>query len=135
MLKVTAVGRLSKEIDLSYVGQKGNAVANFNLICKTGVDGQGNDITTNIKCVFWNKFAETLANYTTQGTLIAVEGDLESRVYDKPDGTKGYVTELKGKSFEFLETVAITEQRKQKVLANNNAQFNNFSDTRSPHQQ
>ena len=123
MFKAHAIGRLPKEVDLRYT-PNGRAVANFSLMCKIGVDGQGNDITSNARCVIWNKPAETIANFTTTGSLLSVEGDIKTSKYDDNGQTK-YKTELIVDTFEFLETREITEQRRQKNIAKNNNQSQN----------
>ena len=47
------------------------------------------------------KPAEVLAKYTQKGSLIAVNGELQSRSYDDQQGQTHYVTELVVAGFEF----------------------------------
>ncbi len=42
-----------------------------------------------IQCVIWGKPAEVLAKYTQKGSLIAVNGELQSRSYDDQQGQIG----------------------------------------------
>lgn len=113
MIKVNAIGRLTKEVDLRFTSS-GRMVGNFTLACDRGVDGNGNQKVTYIKCTQWNKPAETLANFTTKGTLLGVHGDLVSSSYDKQNGEKAYTMELEVDSYEFLEPKETTDQRKNK---------------------
>lgn len=84
------LGRLVKtpEIKTSASGVK---ILNFTLAVNKKVKEQ--DITSYINCVAFNKTAEIIAQYTEKGSKIIVEGELQSRSYDK-DGAKVYVTEV-----------------------------------------
>ena len=46
-----------------------------------------------IPIVAWNKLAENCANYLGKGRLVAVEGRLQVRSYETPDGQRRWVTE------------------------------------------
>lgn len=126
MLKAQAVGRLPREVDLRYTSN-GRAVSNFSLMCKVGIDGQGNDITSVINCVLWNKPAETIANYTTTGSLLSVEGDIHTSKYENKEGQTVYTTVLTVNHFEFLETNETTKQRREKnqTMSQQSSQENN----------
>lgn len=53
--------------------------------------------------VSFGKLASIISQYVKKGAMIAVEGRLKSRSYEKSDGSKAYVTEIIIESFEFLE--------------------------------
>ena len=57
-----------------------------------------------INCVMWRKPAENLANYTKKGSLIGVEGRIQTRNYDNQQGQRVYVTEVLAEKFSFLES-------------------------------
>ncbi|MBI0605189.1 single-stranded DNA-binding protein, partial [Enterococcus faecalis] len=78
------------------------------------LDKDGNAQTTFIQCVIWGKPAEVLAKYTQKGSLIAVNGELQSRSYDDQQGQTHYVTELVVSGFEFLESKETVQNREQK---------------------
>ena len=59
------------------------------------------------------KPAEVLAKYTQKGSLIAVNGELQSRSYDDQQGQTHYVTELVVAGFEFLESKETVQNREQ----------------------
>ena len=84
------LGRLVKtpEIKTSASGVK---ILNFTLAVNKKVKEQ--DVTSYINCVAFNKTAEIIGQYTDKGSKIIVEGELQSRSYDK-DGAKVYVTEV-----------------------------------------
>ena len=46
-----------------------------------------------INYVAYRKTAEYLKKHSTKGTLVGIDGRIQTRTYDKQDGTKGYITE------------------------------------------
>ncbi|MDG4813859.1 single-stranded DNA-binding protein, partial [Hydrogenovibrio sp. 3SP14C1] len=78
--------RLTKDPDLRYTGN-GTAVAAFTMAVERSFNGaDGQKQTDFISCVVWRKQAETLANYTRKGSLLGVQGRLQSRSYDNQQG-------------------------------------------------
>lgn len=101
---VTLVGRIAKEIDLSFLpGGEGKAVAKFTLaVDKNYKNKEGKYDTNFIPCVVFGKPAETIANYCEKGKLLGVTGEISTRSYEK-DGSKRYVTEINVSGFQILE--------------------------------
>lgn len=101
--RVTLVGRLTKDPELRRTSS-GKAVASFTLAVnrnfKTG-DGQEADF---INCVCWGKVAENTANYCSKGSLVSIDGRLQTRNYENNQGQKVFVTEIVADSVQFLET-------------------------------
>ena len=60
--------------------------------------------TTSGTSVAWRLKADFLANYATKGTLIGVEGSIQTRSYEDQTGRKVYVTEILADSVEILES-------------------------------
>ena len=88
--------------------QNGTNVANFSV----GVSrGWGENKKTEwYKVVAWKTLAETAEKYLKKGSKVLVEGEMETRSWDKDDGTKGYSTELIANRIQFLESRADSEQ-------------------------
>lgn len=108
---VTLVGRLTRPVDLRYT-PNGVAVGTFSLAVNRNFANQNGERETDfINCVIWRKSAETLANYTRKGTLIGVQGRIQTRSYDNQTGQRVYVTEVLVENFSFLESKGVTEQR------------------------
>jgi len=102
--RVVLVGRLTKDPDLRYTNN-GTAVANFNIACNKPFKKDGEDQQADyINCVIWRKPAESLANYMSKGSLIGVEGSIQTRNYEGQDGKRVYVTEVLAASVQFLES-------------------------------
>ena len=101
--RVTLVGRLTKDAELRRTSS-GKAVASFTLAVnrnfKTG-DGQDADF---INCVCWGKVAENTANYCSKGSLVSVDGRLQTRNYENNQGQKVFVTEVVADSVQFIDT-------------------------------
>lgn len=115
---VCLVGRLTRAVDLRYT-QNGTAFGSFSLaIDRTYKNQAGERETDYINCVIWRKPAVNLSNFTKKGSLIGVEGRLQSRSYDNKEGQKVYVTEALVENFSLLESKAVTEGRQEAPIGN-----------------
>jgi single-strand DNA-binding protein len=102
--RVVLVGRLTKDPDLRYT-PNGVAVANFTIaVNRPFSNQQGNREADFINCVVWRRAAENLANFMKKGSLVGVDGRLQSRSFDGQDGKRVFVTEVVADSVQFLET-------------------------------
>lgn len=101
---VVLVGRLTRAVDLRYTSN-GTAYASFTLAADRDFKNQNGERETDfINCVMWRKPAENLANYTKKGSLIGVEGRIQTRNYENEQGKRVYVTEVLAERFHFLES-------------------------------
>ena len=64
-----------------------------------------------INCVAWNRTADIVSQYTHKGSLVGVEGRIQSRSYDDAQGKRVYVTEVVCDSVQFLESRSASENR------------------------
>lgn len=89
--KVILTGRLTKDADLKTTASN-NEVTSFTL----AVDGYSKeqDNTNFINCVAWNQPAKFISTYCKKGSLVAIEGRLQTRSYERKDGSKVSVTEV-----------------------------------------
>lgn len=132
--RVVLVGRLTKNPDLRYT-QSGSAVASFTVAVERSFTNQNGDRDADfINCVMWRKAAENFANFTHKGSMVAVEGRLQTRSYENQQGVRVYVTEVVVDNFSLLETKAQSEQYRrehpeeaqgQGAPMNNNSSFGN----------
>lgn len=114
---VVLTGRLTKDVDLKYT-QSGTAVGQFNLaVNRSFKNANGEQEVDFINCVIWRKAAENLANFVGKGTLIGVEGRLQTRNYENKQGQRVYVTEVVVNNFTFLEP---RQNGSQPTQTNNN---------------
>lgn len=113
--KVVLVGRLTKDPELRTT-QSNFAVVTFTLAVnrpfQSSNQEQGNDNRQSadfINCVAWRKTAETMAKYTQKGSMIAVDGRLQTRDYTDRDNVRRFVTEVVCDSVIFLDSKQQTE--------------------------
>ncbi|ASN03811.1 single-stranded DNA-binding protein [Virgibacillus necropolis] len=107
--RVVLVGRLTKDPDLRYT-PNGVAVANFTLaVNRPFSNQQGNREADFINCVVWRRPAENLANYMKKGSMVGVDGRVQTRNFEGQDGKMVYMTEIVADSVQFLETKGSTQ--------------------------
>lgn len=70
----------------------------------TGRDGQRQEKTAWHRVIVWGKQAELAQRYLAKGRKVHVHGEIEYRQWDKPDGTKGYATEIRCERLTFLDS-------------------------------
>lgn len=98
------VGRLTKDVELRYTGN-GIAAGSFTLaVNRNFTNSQGEREADFINCVIWRKAAETFSQWTHKGSLVAVDGRLQTRNYENNQGITVYVTELVVDEFSFIDT-------------------------------
>ena len=104
MNKVVLIGRLTRDPELRYTSSNSPS-ATFSLAVNRPFQNQNGVREADfINIVMWRKQAETAKKYLTKGSLISIEGRIQTRNYDGADGKKVYVTEVVADNFEFLET-------------------------------
>lgn len=130
---VVLTGRLTKEIDLRYTST-GTAVGTFNLAVERQFKTQNGERETDfVNCVIWRKAAENLANFTRKGSLVGIQGRIQTRNYENQNGQRVYVTEVVVENFTLLESRSVTEQRDNNASRNeqkNNYKQNDFNQKR-----
>ncbi|MDN2613278.1 single-stranded DNA-binding protein [Apilactobacillus sp. EABW-1NA] len=119
-------GRLTKDAELRY-SQSGNAVANFTLaVNRAFTNQQGEREADFINCVIWRKSAENFANFTRKGSLVGIDGRIQTRNYENQQGQRVYVTEVVVENFALLEPRQ--DNHVQQSQQNNMSPFGNQSD-------
>ena len=100
--RVILVGRMVRDPELRRTGT-GVAVTSFTIAMNRNfTNQQGERQADFIPCVVWNKAAENTARYCGKGSLVGVEGRLQSRSYEN-QGKKVNVIEVICDSVQFLE--------------------------------
>ena len=100
--RVVLVGRLTRDPELRKTAS-GASVVSFTVACDRRFKSPGQPDADFISCVAWNKVADLMAQYLHKGSLVGVEGRIQTRNYEAQDGTKRYVTEIIADEVEFLE--------------------------------
>lgn len=103
--RVVLVGRLTKDPVLRKTGS-GTSVVSFTVACDRRIKTEGQPSADFINTVAWNKVADLVGQYLHKGSLVGVEGRIQTRSYDDQSGKRVYVTEVVADSVQFLETRA-----------------------------
>lgn len=126
MNKVVLIGRLTRDPEIRYTSNN-IAATNFTLAVNRNYQNQNGVREADfINIVMWRKQAETAKKYLSKGSLIAIEGRIQTRNYDGADGKKVYVTEVLADSFEFLESKG--QKTNSDTDFNNDISTNNIGD-------
>lgn len=100
--RIVLIGRNVKDPDLRYT-PNGVAVSNFTIaVDRSRKDSQGNKQTDFFDCIAWRQLGELVAQYTKKGSLVAVDGEMQTRTYETQDGQKRKVYEVIADNVRFL---------------------------------
>ena len=116
--RVVLVGRITKDPVLRKTAS-GVSVVAFTLAVNRRIKKEGQPDADFINCQAWQGVADVLHKYTKKGSLIGVEGRIQTRSYDDRSGKRVYVTEVVVDSVQFLEP-------KDSVSANANVSTNTY---------
>lgn len=101
--RIILIGRLTRDPELRYT-PNGVAVSSFTVaVDRPFTNQQGERETDFIDVVVWRKLAETCANHLGKGRLVAVEGMLQIRSYETPEGQRRKVAEVIADNVRFLD--------------------------------
>ncbi|NPV26767.1 MAG: single-stranded DNA-binding protein [Firmicutes bacterium] len=111
--RIVLIGRLTRDPELRYT-PNGVAIATFTLaVDRPFTNQQGQRETDFIDIITWRQLAELCANYLSKGKLAAVDGRLEIRPYDTPDGQRRRIARVVAENVRFLspkETVGSSNE-------------------------
>jgi single-strand DNA-binding protein len=102
--KVILVGRLGRDPETRYTGG-GQAVANFSVATDETYrdkNGERQKRTEWHKIVVWGKQAEIAQQYLKKGSLIFIEGRIQSREWQDKEGQKRTSFEIVANNFRML---------------------------------
>lgn len=97
------IGRLTKKPELAY-NQNGNSYCRLTLAVNRPKKEDGTQDADFISCVAWKNTADTICKYLNKGSLIGLEGRIQTGSYDREDGTKVYTTDVLVSRIHFLES-------------------------------
>ena len=102
--KVLLIGNLTKDPELRYT-PNGTAVANLRIAVNRKFKdrtGELKEDTCFVTVTAWDKQAEICNQYLQKGRPIFVEGILQSRSWDTPDGQKRSTIDVRAERIQFL---------------------------------
>ncbi|MCQ9315339.1 single-stranded DNA-binding protein [Pediococcus pentosaceus] len=102
--RIVLVGRLTNDPELKYTGND-VAVATFTVaVNRQFTNSQGEREADFIRCQMWRKAAENFCNFTHKGSLVGIDGRIQTRSYENQQGTRIFVTEVVAENFSLLES-------------------------------
>lgn len=130
MNKFVGIGNICKDIELKSTNSGKYVLQNSIAIRNDYKNANGEYDSEFVNIVVWGNTAEYMQKYAHKGMKIAVEGRLQTRSYDKADGTKGYVTEVVCNSVELLEKINQTKSNTASVERDPYAEFGELIETK-----
>ena len=109
MNKIIILGRLTKDPELRKTTSN-KSVANFTVAVNHKFNKEETDF---FNCIAWEQKADFVAEKVGKGLRVLVVGKMESRSYDKSDGTKVLLWELQVEEVELIDWKEKTESRQE----------------------
>ncbi|TMF90189.1 MAG: single-stranded DNA-binding protein [Chloroflexi bacterium] len=104
------IGRLTRDPEMRYT-PSGQPVTSFSIATNryaSGPEGEKKEYTDYHNIVCWNigrrNLAEIVAQYLKKGSLVYVEGRIQTRSWEGQDGQKRKATEIVANDVQFLDT-------------------------------
>ena len=124
---VVEVGRLTKKPELKFTAN-GTKYTQFSIAVQRNFKNKDGEYEADfINCLMWRTAAENFVKFTDKGSLVGIEGRIQTRSYDKDGKT------VLAEGFSLLETKKVVETRSnQPVLNSNEAETIEFSEDDLP---
>ena len=114
MNTVSLIGRMTKSPQLKQLSE-GRIQTSFVIAVNKGYKQDEADF---VLCTIWGKIAETTVKYCGKGSLVGITGRLNTRSYEKGDGTRVFITEVIVEEIRFLITKKREEGPEDKSTSN-----------------
>ncbi len=103
--KVMIIGNLGADPEMKYTAD-GHAVTTFRVAASRHwtKDGERQEETEWFSIVTWRKLAEICSEHLQKGRRVYVEGRLQTRKWDSPDGGVRFRTEVIANEVQFLDS-------------------------------
>lgn len=104
MNKVLLIGNLTKDPELSTT-TNGVSLCKFTLaVPRKYTSNSGEREADFLPIVVWRGQADNCYKYLKKGSKCSITGTIQTRVYDTPDGSRRYMTEIVAEEVEFIST-------------------------------
>lgn len=100
---VSLTGRLTRDVEVRVSGN-GTHIATGSLAVNRRFQAEGQPEADFINIVVFGKQAEVLADHTGKGSLIGIQGRIQTRTYESEEKGRVYVSEVVVENFSFLES-------------------------------
>lgn len=104
MNKVILLGNLTSDPVLK-TSQSGVPICSFRIAVRRNYKNASGEYESDfLQCTAFKGTAEFINNHFTKGRKILVSGSIQTRTWDKDDGSKGYATEIVVDGVEFADS-------------------------------
>lgn len=98
---IVLTGNATKDIELKYL-ESGTAIGNGAIAVQRDYKNKNGEYETDFfNYVVMGKLSEVMANHVRKGDKFGIKGKLQTRIWEKDDGTKQYFTEVFVDGFDF----------------------------------
>lgn len=111
--KTILIGRITKDLDLRKT-TSGASIIKFTLAVERNYKQNNQPTADFINYVARNKTAELMNQYLHKGSLVGVEGRIQTGNYENKEGLKIYTTEVIIDRIQFLEGKGIKQENEFK---------------------
>ena len=104
--KAILIGRLGRDPEVRYT-TSGTAVADFSIATNevwTDQSGERQERTEWHRIVVWSRLAEICEKYLRKGSLVMIEGRIQTREWDDRDGNRRRTTEIRAFGMKMLDS-------------------------------
>lgn len=120
-------GRLTADPELKTT-QSGITVTSFSVAVNRPYTKDGESQADFINIVAWRNTAEFVTKYFKKGSLIGIEGSIQTRNYEDKNGNKRTAFEVVANQVHFLESKRNSEQESDNSSTMPNADTTDFSE-------
>lgn len=109
--KATIIGNVTRDPELRYI-PSGQAVCNFSVATNRRFKNAQGDLQEDVQfhdVVAWGKVAEIVTQIFKKGNKVYIDGRLQTRQWDAPDGSKRSRTEIVLEQFVPLTPKSMSE--------------------------
>ena len=116
---VVLTGRLTADVELKYT-QNNVPVCSFTIAVDRRYK-QGEERQTDfINITAWRQTAEFISKYFSKGSMIGIEGSIQTRRYQDKDGNNRTAFEVVANNAQFVESKRLEENNTSHVQTNSN---------------
>ena len=118
MNRVCLIGRVTAKPELRYTASNIAFVRMGIAVNRTFSNSQGQREADFINIVVWRKQAENVCNFLDKGSLVGVEGKIQTTKYTDRDGNNKVMFEVVADHVQFLESKKKEEKKEEIDLHN-----------------
>ena len=111
MNRALLVGRITAKPELKYTSSNLPYTRFTVAINRIFSNSQGERETDFINVTAWRKQAENVCQYLNKGSMVSVEGRIQTGSYTDKEGNKRYTTDVAADSVQFLESKGQSQAR------------------------